>query len=263
MNFDSIAKNMQVIVIAGGMGERLRHRTHDEVPKALLKLGDKPIIDYCIELFSKNGFRDFVFLLGHGGEKLKEYIGDGKKFGISTKYSLEKEKLGKAGALKYALDSGVIDPQKAGIITYPDDLILNKDFPRQLIRRHLAGKEKGCLSTVVRVNKTQYRYGVVDTDDEGFVISFEEKPFVMRPANVAIYVLEPEVFDIINRSVHLEKKPIDFEDVVVPELVRRRVLFSFTMPYESWIPINEEKEFRAAEKVLGINGAAYTDEEKK
>ncbi len=254
MNLDSIAKDMQVIVIAGGMGERLRHRTNDELPKALLSLNGKPIIDYCIELYSKNGFKNFVFLLGHGGDKLKDYVGDGKKFGINVKYSLEKEKLGKAGALKFALDNGAIDPKKPGIITYPDDMILDKDFPKQIMRRHILGKEKGCLATVVRVNKTQYRYGVVDTDDEGFVISFEEKPFILRPANVAIYVLEPEVFSIINKSVNLANKPIDFEDTVVPELVRRRVLFSFTMPYESWIPINEEKEFRQAEKVLANGG---------
>jgi len=261
MNLD--ASKMQVVLIAGGMGERLRHRTHDEVPKALLKLGDKPIIDYCIELFSKNGFKDFVFLLGHGGDKLKDYVGDGSKFGINVKYSLEKEKLGKAGAIKQGLDIGAIDRKKACIISYPDDLILNKDFPKQLLRRHIVGKEKGCLSTVVRVNKTQYRYGVVNTDDEGFVISFEEKPAVMMPANVAIYVLEPQVYEIVDKFVDMSKKPIDFEDVVVPELVRRRVLYSFTIPYESWIPINEEKEFRQAEKVLGINGSAYTDQEKK
>ncbi len=247
---DTDIRNVQVLLIAGGMGERLRHRTHDELPKALLALDGKPIIDYCIEMFTRHGFKDFSFLLGHGGDKLKEYIGDGKRFGINAKFSIEHEKLGKAGALKYALDNNVIDRTRPCIITYPDDLILNKDFPKQLVRRHELGREKGCLATVVRVNKTQYRYGVVKTDDEGFVISFEEKPFVMMPANVAIYVLEPEVYGIIDKHVDLEKKPIDFEDVVVPELVRRRVLYSFTMPYESWIPINEEKEFRQAEKAV-------------
>ncbi len=243
-------KSIQIVVIAGGMGERLRHRTHDELPKALLKLGDKPIIDYCIELFSKNGFTDFAFLLGHGGDKLKEYIADGRKFGINARFSLEQEKLGKAGALKFALQNSAIERTKPCIITYPDDLILNKDFPKQLLRRHALGKEKGCLATIVRVNKTQYRYGVVNTDDEGFVISFEEKPFVLMPANVAIYVLEPEIYKIIDRLVNLEKKPVDFEGVVVPELVKMRALYSFTMPYESWIPINEEKEFRQAEKAV-------------
>jgi len=254
MRPEDAAKNIQVVVIAGGMGERLRHRTHDELPKALLPLNGKPIIDYCIELFTKHGFRDFAFLLGFGGDKLKEYVGDGKKFGITARFSLEKEKLGKAGALKYALENKVIDRKRPCIITYPDDLILNKEFPKQLLRRHMLGREKGCLATVVRVNKTQYRYGVVDTDDEGFVISFEEKPFILRPANVAIYVLEPPIFGIIDKSVDLSKKPIDFEDVVVPELVKMRALYSFTMPYESWIPINEEKEFRLAEKAVSGNG---------
>lgn len=247
-------KDIQVLIVAGGMGERLRHRTCDGLPKALLMLNGKPIIDYCIELFTRHGFRDFSFLLGHGGDKVKEYIGDGRRFGINAKFSLEKEKLGKAGALKHALDNNAIDRTRPCIVTYPDDLILDRDFPKQLVQRHESGREKGCLATVVCVDKTQYRYGVVKTDDNGIVMEFEEKPFVMIPTNVAIYVLEPEVYDIIDKAVDLQKRPVDFEDVIVPELVKRRVLYSFTLPYESWIPINEEKEFRQAEKVISGNG---------
>ena len=61
-------------------------------------------------------------------------------------------------------------------------------------------------------------------------------------------MLEPEVYDIIEKEVDLEKAPVDFEGVVVPKLVLKRKLFSFTIPLESWIPVNEEKEFRKAEK---------------
>ncbi len=242
-------KNYQIILICGGLGTRLKHRTSDK-PKALLEINGTTILDYTIELYKSNGFTDFVLLIGHLAEEIENYIGDGRNRGINVCYSREKELLGKAGALKYALANGAIDREKPSIIAYPDDLILNKEFPKQLVRRHLLGKEKGCSATVVRVNKTQNRYGVVYTDDEGVVIDFEEKPYIAIPSNVAIYILEPSVYNIIDKMVDLDKIPIDFEGNVVPELVRERLLYTFTIPFESWIPVNEEKEFQQAEKFM-------------
>lgn len=242
-------KKCQVIVIAGGLGEGLRHRTGDEIPKPLLKINDKTILDYCIELFLKASCKNFIFLLGHLAEKIQEYVAD-RNFGIDVKYSIEKEKLGKGGALKLALENGVIDKTKPCIITYPDDLIVNPEFPKQLVRRHLFGLEKGALATVTIVGKTYYRYGSPSIDDEGFVVDFKEKPQLNIPANVAIYVLQPEIYPIIEKTVDISKEPVEFEEVVLPELIKRRILFNFTIPLESWIPINEEKEFKKAKEIL-------------
>ena len=239
----------QVILVCGGLGTRLKHRAND-IPKALLEVDGTTLLDHTIDLYKSNGFTDFVLLIGHLGEEIEKHIENGNRHGINARYSVEKELLGKGGALKYALDNKVIHRERPSIIAYPDDIILNKEFPRQLVRRHLVGKEKGCTATVVRVNKTQNRYGVVYTDDEGFVIDFEEKPYISVPSNVAIYVLEPSVYDIIDKMVDLDKVPVDFEGKVVPELVRERLLYSFTIPLESWIPVNEEKEFQQAEKLL-------------
>ena len=241
--------NYQVVLVCGGLGTRLKHRAGD-IPKALLEINGKPLLDYTINLYKSNGFTDFVLLIGHLGGAIKEYIGDGSRYGINVTYSTEEKLLGKGGALKYALLHNFIDRERSSIIAYPDDIILNKEFPSQLIRRHNIGKDKGCKATVVRTNKTQNRYGVVYTDDEGFVIDFEEKPFIQIPCNIAIYVLEPYVYDIIDRIVHLEDIPVDFEGTVIPELVRERLLYTFTIPLESWIPVNEEKEFQQAEKLI-------------
>jgi NDP-sugar pyrophosphorylase family protein len=253
LNIDDYLKKTQVVVVAGGLGTRLRHRTGNGLPKPLLQVGKKPMIDRCLELFVNNGLKDFVLLIGYKGEKIKEYVGDGSRYGINVKYSSESKRLGKAGAIKFALDNGSIDKKRPCIITYPDDLILIRDFPKKLIRRHLLGLKKGCLATVVRVNKTQFRYGVVVTDDEGIVIDFQEKPFIPYPACVGIYALEPQIYNIIDEIVNLEQAPIDFEGVVVPKLVREGLLFSFTIPIESWIPVNEEKEFRRAEEFFKNN----------
>lgn len=242
-------KDYQVVLICGGLGTRLKHRAGN-IPKALLEINGTTLLDYTIELYKANGFTDFALLVGHLGDEIKKHVGDGRKHGISVRYSVEKELMGKGGAVKYALENGTIDRKKPSIIAYPDDLILSREFPKQLIRRHLLGKEKGCSATVVRVNKTQNRYGVVYADDEGFAIDFEEKPYMQIPSNVAIYVLEPAVYRTIDKMVDLKKIPVDFEGKVVPELVRERLLYTFTIPFESWIPVNEEKEFQQAEKAL-------------
>jgi NDP-sugar pyrophosphorylase family protein len=247
-------ENCQIVVVAGGLGTGLRHRCGDDVPKALLTVNGKTLLDYCVELFAKAGCKDFVFLLGYLGENVQKYVGDGSKYSIRARYSMEKEKLGKGGALKMALDSGAIDRKKPSIIVYPDDLIINPEFPQQLARRHIFGVEKGALITLVSVKKTFYRYGSPDTDDEGFVVDFREKPPVELPANVAIYVLQPEAYRIIEELVNLQKKPVEFEDNVLPELIKRRIVFNFTIPLETWIPVNDEKEFRKAKKVMAENG---------
>ncbi|MCD6403347.1 MAG: nucleotidyltransferase family protein [Candidatus Aenigmarchaeota archaeon] len=245
---DDYVRNLQIVIIAGGYGERLKHRTKGK-PKPLLEIGGKTLLEWCLEHFSHK-VKDFVLLVGHGAREIKNFLGDGSKFGIRVKYSEEKTKLGKGGALKWALENGAIDDKKPALITYPDDLILVDNFLEKIVERHLKGLEKGCKATVVRVTKTRYPYGVVKTDDEGIVVDFEEKPFINLPANVGIYLIEPEVFDIIKENVDLSKIPVEFEETVVPELVKRRWLFSMTIPWESWIPVNDEKSYKRAVKTL-------------
>jgi len=156
-------KNYQIVLICGGLGTRLKHRAVD-IPKALLEINGTTLLDHTIKLYRSNGFTDFVFLTGHLGEEIRKYVGDGRIHDINVRFSIEKGLLGKGGALKYALENGVIDMKKSSIIAYPDDLILNKEFPKQLVRRHLVGKEKGCTATVVRVNYPRQRSALAESD---------------------------------------------------------------------------------------------------
>jgi len=241
--------NCQVVIIAGGLGQGLKHRTGDEIPKPLLKINDKALIDYCIELFSRAGFKNFILLLGHLAEMIQSYVGDGSKYGVSIKYSVEKEKLGKGGAIKLALENGTIDRNKPCVIAYPDDLITDPNFPQEIIKGHLKGLKLGALATIICVSKTFYRYGVPKLNERGFVIEFEEKPPVHMPATIGRYILQHEVYKIVEEVIG-KKKPADFEKTVLPELAKRGVLFNHMIPVESWIPVNDEKEFREAEEVM-------------
>ncbi len=241
--------NLQVVMLAGGAGERLKHRCKD-MPKPLLRINDQTLLDYTVGLYKSAGCRTFVFLLGHLGDKVREYI---EETGLveNPRFYVEKSKLGKGGAIKNAIREGLIDTRKPFIITYPDDIVLDADFPKKLAEAHMRGVARGCKATVVRVDKTRYRYGWVKADSSGIVTHFEEKPWVEYPASVGIFVFEPEAVAFFDKYVDMEKLPNDFEESVVPHLVREKLLFTYTIPVELWIPVNEEKEFQQAEKALG------------
>jgi mannose-1-phosphate guanylyltransferase len=237
-----VESKYQVVGVAGGLGRGLMHRTKNEVPKCLLQVEGKPLLEYSLKLYAEDGFDDFILLLGHLYEKVIDYI-EKSKFRKMVKYSVEKELLGKGGAIKNALDNGTIDRCRPCFLFYPDDLILQKGFPRHLASYHERKREEGALATMVSVPGTYYRYGVPVYDEKSFVKSFVEKPWVEIPANVAVYVLDPEVYKIIDECVDLSKKPVDFEKAVLPKLCEMRALANFSLDYEAWVPFNDEKDY--------------------
>jgi NDP-sugar pyrophosphorylase family protein len=94
--------DMQIVVLAGGPGTRLRPLT-EEMPKSMIPVKDKPFLQYQIELFKRNGIRDIVLCAGYLAEKIMDCFGDGSKFGVKIRYSVEADALlGTAGALKRA-----------------------------------------------------------------------------------------------------------------------------------------------------------------
>jgi NDP-sugar pyrophosphorylase family protein len=240
------AKDYQVVVISGGRGRGLVHRTRDEIPKCLLEVCNKKLIDYCLELYERNGFEDFVLLLGYLGEKVKEYV-ENSKYRGKVRYSVEKELLGKGGAMKYALDNGVIDRRKPCIVCYPDDVIVKQTLPTELVDYH---ERKGKLATVVYTPRVRLRYGSMIVDEEGLVKSFEEKAWFPINVNVGIYALNQKVYELVNELVDLSKKPVDFENTVVKELVKRNELAGFQIEPEAWLPFNDEKDYERGEAVL-------------
>lgn len=252
MDIKKYLENLQVVVISGGPGIRLLHRTGTDMPKALLKIKGHTLMEYCLKPFADAGYKNFVFLLGVMGEKIQQHV-EGIKFMPKAKFCIEKENLGKGGAIKNALDIGLIDREKPCITVFPDDLFLNRNLPSQIIAAHFEGLKLGCKAMVIRIEKTRYAYGWVKSNEEGIVTHFEEKPWLPYPANSGIFVFEPEIYNLFDELIDLKKGPVDFEDVVIPKMVQKKLLFSMTVPFEQWIPVNDEKEFQRAEAVLAKN----------
>ena len=86
----------QALILVGGLGTRLRPYT-EQVPKPMVEIDGRPFLEFKIESLRKHGIKDFILLVGHLGEKVEEYFGDGKRFGINIQYSYEKkQQIGRA-----------------------------------------------------------------------------------------------------------------------------------------------------------------------
>jgi NDP-sugar pyrophosphorylase family protein len=113
---------MQCVILAGGLGTRMRDFGEANLPKALLPVHGRPFVDHQLELLAIRGVEDVVFCIGHGGTALREHVGEGAAFGLAVRYVDEGDDLrGTAGALRLALDKGVLD--EAFAVLYGDSYL--------------------------------------------------------------------------------------------------------------------------------------------
>lgn len=176
-----------VVLMAGGMGTRLRPLTNN-IPKPLLKVGDKPILETIIQNFYSYGFRNFAISVNYKKELIKDYFGDGSRFDVNISYIDEEKRLGTAGAL-----SLLPEKQEKPIIVMNGDLLTKVNYA-QLLNFH-----EDCQSVAtmgVREYEFQVPYGVIKTNNHS-LISIEEKPIERYFVNSGIYVLNPIALDYI------------------------------------------------------------------
>jgi NDP-sugar pyrophosphorylase family protein len=205
---------MKAIIIAGGKGERLRPLTNN-LPKPMIEVAGKPILEHIITLFNKNGIRDFILALCYLPKKITSYFGNGKKFGVKITYTFEdiNKPMGTTGAILQAKKY----IESTFIVTYAD--ILRELDIKNMIRHH---KKKKAFTTI----NVYKRFGsdpksMVIFNKDGRVEKFIERPkpqdlkddFVW--ANGSFYIFEPEVFDFIPKD-----KPSDFGKDIFPKILK-------------------------------------------
>ncbi len=239
------------MVIAGGKAKRMGL----DIPKCLLQVRGKTLVDKCIESLTKEGFRQFVFLVGHQHQLVMEHIGDGAKYGIEARYSIDPVTSvgwGKGKAINYALRNSSIDRSRRSLVLFPDDIILENDIYSRFMTAHLDGmRSRGCLASIVLVPGTEYPYGVAEVDVSGLILDFKEKPLISKPTSIGIYLFEPQVYEVIERTIDLQAPDaIELESVALPFLARERRLEGFFIDSNTWLPVNTVKEYERLLKVL-------------
>jgi mannose-1-phosphate guanylyltransferase len=178
---------MKAFILCGGRGERLKPIT-DKVPKPMVPVAGKPILEYQLDLLKKHGIRDAVLLVGWHCEAVEEYFGDGSGRHMHIEYSYEdpNNRLGTAGPFKAARH--LVD---GTIIAMNGDIISNTDITR-IVSFH---KAKGCTGTINMIDMPS-PFGIIDLDGD-FIVKFREKPVLPYKMNAGLYVLEPEVVDLM------------------------------------------------------------------
>ena len=245
------AGKTQVLVFAGGKARRMGCLN---VPKPLIEVNGKPLIDICVEYLRDNGFSDFVLLVGHGHEKIREHVGEGERYGVRVRYSVDPplKHVGKGKALKHAIETGVVDRSRRALIAFPDDVFLDKSLPLRLLLYHVENvRLRGTLATVVVSSAINYPYGVAEVDEDGLVKEFKEKPVIRMYTSTGLYVFEPGVYDLVVEMVSMSRDEVmEFENTVLPELARRGRVCAFTIPNKIWYPVNTLKDLDKLVKVL-------------
>lgn len=194
---------MKIVVIAGGQGTRIASVNAD-IPKAMIPIDGKPILEYQILMAQRYGFTDFLFIIGYLGDQIREYFGDGAKWGVTIKYFQETQPLGTAGALGYLKDKLTEE-----FFVFYGDTVMDFDMIHMLDFHH---RKHADATLLVHPNDHPYDSDIVDVDKDGKVKNFFIKPhpdcFISHNmVNAALFIFSPSILSEIEVGTksHIEK----------------------------------------------------------
>lgn len=219
-----------VILMVGGLGTRLRPLTN-HIPKPMLKVGGKPILETIIEGFKQFGYTNFIFSVNYKKEMIQNYFQGGDAFGVTITYVEETKRMGTAGALSLLPEK----PTKP-IFVMNGDLLTQVNF-EQLMQFHQ--EHKAIATMCVREYEYQIPYGVIETKGTNLV-SIQEKPIHKSFVNAGIYVLNPEAFEYIPKEDFFDM-PTLFETIITDN--KKASIYPIR---EYWLDIGRMDDFEKA-----------------
>ena len=225
---------MKAILLAGGKGTRLRPLTI-HTPKPIVPIFNRPFLHYQIDLLKQVPEIDEVILsLNYQPRRIEEIFGDGSNLGIKIRYVVEPAPLGTAGAIKYAGDQ-----LTESVVVFNGDVLTAIDLAA-VLRLHRERRAKATIVLTPVDNPTAY--GLVETDRDGNIERFVEKPnpdeITTNNINAGIYVLEPDTFDRIPSNV-----PFSIERSYFPSLIDRGETFVGYVYGGYWIDIGTPEKY--------------------
>ncbi len=221
---------IQAVIMAGGLGTRLRPLTED-LPKPMLPVDGKPLIERVIEQLRQAGIRRMNVTTHYKPEKIVEYLGDGHAFGVELNYVDEKQPLGTGGAL------GLMPPPNEPMLVINGDILTQVDF-RAMLNFH---QENHADMTIgVRRYEMQVPYGVIECDGV-LVRHLQEKPQVGFLVNAGIYLLEPSFYELMPQNTSF-----NMTDLIQRFLDAERTVVSFPI-HEYWLDIGQHADYTQAQ----------------
>ena len=222
---------MKAIILAGGLGTRLQPYT-TFIPKPMLPLGEKPLLEHLIEWIRKNGITEIVICVSYLRKTIEDYFEDGKRFGVKIEYAATNKPLATAGQLKTA--EKFIDD--TFVCVYGDSVF---DFNlKNMIKEHK--KKKSFVTMGLYEYRTHLKYGVIDAKNNGKVSAWNEKPEIKVKINMGCYVMEPKILNFIPKN-----KPYGMDDVIKKAISQRKIIHS-VLTKKGFVDIGDKETYERA-----------------
>ncbi len=228
-------KIRKAFILAGGKGTRLRPITY-EIPKPMVPIRGRPLLEHTIDLLKKYEIRDIVLSIGFLGHKIKEHFGNGSKFGVKITYVEEDSPRGTAGALRLAKEL----LSDGDFIMINGDNLFNIDLDN-MARDHFNNKTIATIALTSVSDPT--KYGVARLQGNR-ILEFIEKPSLeeapSRLINAGVYIFSPKIFDYIP-----DKEFSMIETEVFPKLIQDKQFSGYVMSGQ-WLPAGTPEEYEKA-----------------
>jgi NDP-sugar pyrophosphorylase family protein len=230
---------MKAIVLCGGKGTRLRPYTYT-IPKPMLPLGKKPILQYVLSSLSHAGVTEAYLTVGYLHEQIEEYFGSGNGkngVGMALHYSVEESEMGTAGStlpLEKKMDGT--------FVVMMGDHLSSLDIAAVIA----AHRKSGNIATIALNKKgVPLEYGVADLDAQGNISRFREKPIVENHVNTGVYVFEPEIFKFILPGE-------DFANHVFPRLLQSGKKIGGFVFTDYWLDIGRTTDYEHINQYISV-----------
>ncbi|MBR0189841.1 MAG: HAD-IIIA family hydrolase, partial [Clostridia bacterium] len=246
--------NVKALILAGGKGTRLAELTKNLIPKPMVEIDGKPILERAVMQLKRYGVTDIFMSVGFLNEKIRDYFGNGEKFGVKIEYIVEDEPLGSGGALFF-----VKDKINSDLIVCPGDVIFDVNF-NKLVNYHR--KKNALITLFAHPNIHPYDSDLIMTDNEMRVTEINKKNsernfFYKNLVNAGIFVLSPDTL-----SFFKELKAVNMEHDFVSSFIEGGRVFAYKSA-EYVKDVGTVERFAAAEKDLKNGVVAAKNSENK
>jgi mannose-1-phosphate guanylyltransferase / phosphomannomutase len=214
---------MKAVIMAGGLGTRISSIASD-VPKPMISICNKPILEYQIECLERNNIKEVIMVIGHLGEKIMNYFGDGSRWGVLIKYYIETQPLGTAGALYK-----IIDDLENDIILLNGDIVFDIDFSR-LVQFHIRNTADATL--VTHPNSHPYDSAIISTDCNNRIVKWinkeDKRLYYKNSINSGIHIITKKLLYDACYYLHSEKIDLD-RDILKPNIASKNI-YAYSTP---------------------------------
>jgi NDP-mannose synthase len=223
----------KAVILAGGLGTRLKPFT-EIIPKPLLPIGEKSVLEIQIENLKKGGFTEIYLATNYKSDYIERFFGDGREYGVNIKVSKEKEPLGTVGPLTL-LKNKLTEP----FLMMNGDILTLLDY--SLLYEYAISKDT-LLTVTIKELITPFQFGSITCNGD-YVVNIEEKPNIKMNILAGIYIFKPEIFSLIPDNIYF-----GMDDLIIKMLEHKHTITKYDIN-NYWLDIGQITDFQQAQEI--------------